>query len=170
MSLLLRAMAVVQSHMRNCTLVVAGDGPQRAMLEREARRLPGDVRFTGRQTAAEIAAHMAESKVFCGPSIRAESGDAEGFGMVFAEAQACGLPVVSFAHGGIPEAVRDGETGLLAPEGDWQQLAEHLLALLTEPELWHRCSAAGPRWVQEQFDVQRQTWELERLYDDVLAE
>jgi len=54
---------------------------------------------------------------------------------VFAEAQAMGLPVVSCRSGGIPEAVKDGVTGLLVPEKDWRSLASHILSLLREPNL-----------------------------------
>ncbi len=61
---------------------------------------------------------MARAAVFCVPSVVAASGDAEGFGMVFIEAQAMGLPVVSTLSGGIPEAVKHGETGLLVTERD----------------------------------------------------
>ena len=55
------------------------------------------------------------ASIFCVPSVRAANGDSEGFGMVFAEAQSCGTPVVSFASGGIPEAVSHGEIRPVSP-------------------------------------------------------
>ena len=91
--------------------------------------------------------------VFCVPSVVAASGDAEGFGMVFIEAQAMGLPVVSTRSGGIPEAVKDGETGLLVSERNPRALAEAILQLMQDEELWQRFSLAGRRHVVEHFNL-----------------
>jgi glycosyltransferase involved in cell wall biosynthesis len=92
----------------------------------------------------------------------------EAFGMVFAEAQAMGLPVASFASGGIPEAVKHKETGLLAPEGDWRKLAENINLLLENRDLWDSFSEEGMRYVRENFDVKSQSKKLESIYDKVL--
>jgi glycosyltransferase involved in cell wall biosynthesis len=101
--------------------------------------------------------------------VTAKNGDSEGFGIVFAEAQACATPVVSFSTGGIPEAVAHGETGLLAPEGDWQSLASHLLLLLQNSELRMGLGFAGRRRVVSQFDLCKQTAVLEDLYDHAVV-
>jgi len=113
---------------------------------------------------------MNRARVFCVPSITAHSGDTEGFGMVFAESQAMGLPVASFSSGGIPEVVVHGETGLLAIEKDWESLARHIISLLTDDPLWRHYSATAVARVREVFDLQRQTEILEDLYDRVLVE
>jgi colanic acid/amylovoran biosynthesis glycosyltransferase len=102
------------------------------------------------------------------PSVTAANGDSEGFGMVFAEALAMGTPVVSFRHGGIPEAVRDRVTGLLAPEGDAEALAANLLRLLRDDKLWEELSENGVRWVNKYFDIEKQTAKLEDIYTDVI--
>lgn len=90
--------------------------------------------------------------------------------MVFAEAQAMGLPVASYASGGVPEAVQNGETGLLAAEGDWRSLAGHILELLQNKNLWRQMNAAGPRRVRTLFDLAAQTRKLEDIYRRVLFE
>ena len=113
---------------------------------------------------------MSKASVFCTPSVVAKSGDAEGFGMVFAEAQAMGVPVASFATGGIPEAVEHGITGLLAPERDTNALAENIVTLLTDAPLWTRFSAAGRERVHKHFDLAKQTAKLEQIYQQVLLE
>ena len=90
--------------------------------------------------------------------------------MVFAEAQATGLPVVSFASGGIPEAVDHEKTGFLAPERDVDALATYLLCLLENPTLWNTFSQQGQERVQRQFNLESQTRLLEDIYQNrVLA-
>lgn len=88
--------------------------------------------------------------------------------MVFAEAQAIGLPVASFSSGGVPEAVLHGETGLLAAEGDWRALARNILLLLENDELWRRMSEAGQKRMRECFDLTKQTAKLEQIYGNLL--
>jgi colanic acid/amylovoran biosynthesis glycosyltransferase len=112
---------------------------------------------------------MARAAVFCVPSVVAASGDAEGFGMVFIEAQAMGLPVVSTRSGGIPEAVENRETGLLVKERDPRALAEAILALIESDELWQRFSVAGRKRVVEHFNLARQTERLEDVFEQLLA-
>ena len=90
--------------------------------------------------------------------------------MVFAEAQAMGLPVASFASGGIPEAVEHGVTGLLTTERDVTALAGNIVSLLTDDSLWRRFSAAGQERVKRLFDLEKQTAKLEQIYHEVLQE
>ncbi len=61
---------------------------------------------------------MSRARVLCNPSVTAASGEMEGLGMILAEAQAVGTPVVSFSHAAIPEVVDHGHTGLLCPEAN----------------------------------------------------
>src|ERR1700749_3897508 len=112
---------------------------------------------------------MSRPTVFCVPSVIAASGDAEGFGMVFIEAQAMGLPVVSTLSGGIPEAVKDGETGLLVEERDSPALGRALLRLIQEQDMWHRLSVAGRRRVVRHFNLAHQTSRLENLFEELLG-
>jgi colanic acid/amylovoran biosynthesis glycosyltransferase len=98
----------------------------------------------------------------------AASGDAEGFGMVFIEAQAMGLPVVSTLSGGIPEAVKHGETGLLVRERDPHSLAESILELMQNDALWYRYSVAGRRRVVDHFNLVQQTERLETVFAQLL--
>ena len=166
---LVRAMAVVQRQRPEVSLVVIGDGPLRSHLQSLADQLAVRTQFLGQQPPEQVRRWMNQVQVFCGPSIVARSGDAEGFGMVFAEAQAMGLPVVSFATGGIPEAVIHGETGLLSPEKDTAQLSRDLLRLLQDSDLRQRFARAGQAHVAQNFDLQKNTPLLEALYDDVVA-
>jgi glycosyltransferase involved in cell wall biosynthesis len=166
---LLRAMQQVQQRRPEAHLVVIGDGTFRAELERLARELNVRCQFVGEKPQKEIRAWYERARVFCGPSVTLEDGMSEAFGNVFSEAQAMGVPVVSFHHGGIPETMQDGITGLLAPERDVPLLAEHLLRYLQDDAFWTTSRQQGMRWVRETFDVRRQTARLEDLYDRVIA-
>ncbi len=161
---LLRAMREVEDRAPAAELVVIGDGALRQELEELAKKTLRKCRFLGWQPPETVREWMNRARVFCVPSVRAATGDGEGFGMVFAEAQAMGLPVASFRSGGVPEAVLDGETGLLAAEGDWRSLAENILALLNNDNLWRSMSEAGQKRVRELFDLKKQTAKLEQTY------
>lgn len=166
---LLHAMRLVQRSHPECRLVIIGDGPLRPRLEQIARELAlRDVSFLSTQPAGVVRYWMNRARVFCVPSVTVDSGASEGFGMVFAEAQAMGLPVASFETGGIPEAVLHGETGLLARERDTAGLAQNIIALLSDGSMWERFSDAGRRRARELFDIRRQTAALEDIYRAVL--
>lgn len=164
---LLRAMRRVADRQLGAEIAICGDGPLRAAMESESRDLPCRVVFHGVRDRAEVRRLMQTSRVLCVPSTLAASGDAEGFGMIFAEAQACGLPVASFATGGVPEAVADGETGLLVPDRDIGALAEALDRLLSDERLWRRLSDNGRAYVLKHFDLTRQCRRLAAIYDEV---
>lgn len=165
---LLHAMALVQQQLPQAELVLIGDGPLRAALESQARSLH-NVSFLGAQPASVVREHLQRASVFCVPSIAAPNGDNEGLGMVFLEAQASAVPVVSFDSGGVSEAVEHGVTGLLAPPGDDAALAVHILQLLQNPAARHEMGRAGRARIEEHFSLVRQTALLEALYDEVIA-
>ena len=89
--------------------------------------------------------------------------------MVFLEAAAHRMPVISYASGGVPEAVLDGRTGLLAPEGDVSALARNIQRLLDDHALAVRMGAAGRARVEREFEIAKCTSALEELYDDVVS-
>jgi glycosyltransferase involved in cell wall biosynthesis len=98
----------------------------------------------------------------------ARNGDAEALGLVLNEASACECAIVATEHGGIPEAVRHGETGLLAPENDDGAIAEHINTLLDDAGLARRMGTRGREFVCDSFDIRKQTALLEDVYDSAL--
>jgi colanic acid/amylovoran biosynthesis glycosyltransferase len=167
---LLRAMKLVQQQRPEARLVVIGDGHFRASLEQLNGELGVGATFLGEHPQATIRTWLERARVFCGPSVTVEGGMSEAFGNVFSEAQAMGVPVVSFRHGGIPETMLDGVTGLLAPERDVEQLAAHLTRYLEDQAFWAHSREEGMRWVRQQFDVRSQTAKLEAIYDSVIRQ
>ena len=147
-------------------LSIIGDGPLRSGLERLAGDLRVDARFLGAQPPAAVAEAMRGAGVLCVPSRRTADGIREGLGTVFLEAAAHRLPAVSYRSGGIPEAVIDGQTGLLADEGDVAGLARRLEAVAADPALARRLGSDGRRRLERCFDIRRQTALLEAVYDD----
>lgn len=160
----IRAMAEVQQSVPDAELVLIGDGPARSELELLAKQERAHCRFLGFRPQTEVKAWLNRAKVLCVPSQTIETGECEAFGLVFAEAQAMGVPVVGFASGGVPEAVAHDLTGFLAPERDWSALAGHIARLLADPQLWKRMSRAAQERTSALFDLAAQTRALEDLY------
>ncbi|MDE2582236.1 MAG: glycosyltransferase [Rhodospirillales bacterium] len=168
---LVRALAALPARHARVDLVVIGDGPRRAMLEKLAGTLGlgARVRFLGALPHAEVLAWMRKAAMLALPSVRTRTGRVEGLGMVLLEAAACGVPAVGSRIGGIPEGILDGETGLLAPERNAAALAERMSALLDDRDLRARMGSAARRHIERRFDLRRQTETLEGFYDAVLS-
>jgi colanic acid/amylovoran biosynthesis glycosyltransferase len=166
---LIRAMASVQQTYPDCLLTIIGDGPLRGYLESHAKELGVSCRFLGAQPAMIVREHLRTTRIFCAPSVTAENGDSEGLGIVFAEAGAMGIPVVSRLHGGIPEVVSDGRTGLLVHEKDHPALTAAIASLLGNASLWEQFRHNARAHIEHSFDLAKQTAELETIYQDVIA-
>jgi colanic acid/amylovoran biosynthesis glycosyltransferase len=166
----IRALAGLRSEGRPARLVVIGDGPLRGSLEALAESLGIQCQFLGAQSAERVRHYIGRARALLNPSVTAQNGAREGFGMVFAEAQAMGTPVASFRSGGIPEAVCDGKTGLLASERDVTTLVTHLHRFLTDNAFWQSCSVRATAWVRQRFDLHTQTRQLENIYEEVVME
>ena len=169
MEYLLRAVPRVLAR-HPAEFVITGDGDQRARLEAMARTLGlGDsVRFVGFLSNEQLEAEYASCDIWVNPAIVDDRGDTEGLGVGAIEAYIHHKPVVASAVGGIPDAVRDGVTGLLVPEKDETRLAEAILEFLDNPARAAEMAAAGFRFAQEQFDWERITQRLEGLYRGLL--
>jgi colanic acid/amylovoran biosynthesis glycosyltransferase len=166
---LIRAMALVQNEIPELELVIIGDGPLRPQLEAMAKASLRRFRFLGVQTPEQVRDWMSRMRIFAAPSVRIGSGEEEGLGMVFLEAQAMEKPVVSFASGGIVEAVEHEVTGFLEQERDWQSLAKDISLLARDANLRRRMGTAGHERVLRLFNIERQTAILEDLYLDVTS-
>lgn len=92
----------------------------------------------------------------------------EPFGRVILEGMLLGKPVVATAAGGVPELIRDGETGFLFAPGDAAALARHLVRLLRDPELRAHVGAAARTWAHEAFSLEGHVEEFSRLYESLV--
>jgi glycosyltransferase involved in cell wall biosynthesis len=161
---LIRAVAALPAD-KPASIVLVGEGPIREAAEDLAREHRVNATFLGTRTSAEVRSVLASSSIFAAPSRRASNGDSEGLPTVVLEASAAGLPVVATTHAGIPEAVVDRVTGLLSTEGDVAALSRNLLELLESPATRRDMGAAARVHVAREFDIRKQTKQLELLYD-----
>lgn len=162
--ILIRAAPAILRKQRTAHLVVVGDGPERADLERMAQELGifKRVHFLGyRQDIPEI---LSALDVVAVPSRQA------GFELILAEAMASGVPVVASKVGPIPEVIADGETGLLVPPQDHEAFADAIIKLLGQPDRRKRMGEAGKKRVLEKFTVQKMVSQYEALYERLVAE
>lgn len=160
----IRAASEVQRQLPDVELVLIGDGYLRKELELLARQSLRRYRFLGVRTPGEVRDWMNRASVVCVPSVTMPSGEAEGFGMVCAEAQAVGKPVVAFNSGALPEIIRHEQTGFLAVERDWQSLAQYLATLLKNADLRERFGRAAREVIVREFNLEHCTRRLEEIY------
>lgn len=136
--------------------VIGGSGPLEAALKDQVARLRlGDrVTVTGQALQQEkIIDFMHGGDVYVLPCVWAADGDVDGLPQMLMEAMACGLPAISTRLVGIPDLIRDGETGLLVAPNDAAALADAIGRLLRDRALAQRLADAGLAWVHERFDL-----------------
>lgn len=168
---LIAAFAKIATQHPAATLTIIGDGPLRAALEQLAASLGirNRVHFAGAQPHAAVLAAMRRAAMLVLPSVTTTTGRTEGLGMVLLEAAATGVALVGSRQGGIPEAVIDGVTGLLADEKNVDELAARIDRLLREPDTRRAMGAAGRARIEQHFDIRTQTAALEAHYDALLT-
>lgn len=144
-------------------LVMVGDGPDRPDAEREARELGVDdsVHFLGKIDS--VAPLLASADLFLLPT------DRESFGLSALEALASGTPVLGTNAGGLPEVVRDGETGILRPVGDVDGMAGAALDLLQDSARWQAMSQRAAADARTRFSMDDIVERYEQLYELALA-
>ncbi|MEB3169438.1 MAG: glycosyltransferase [Synechococcaceae cyanobacterium] len=154
------AFAMMRSRLPNplagkTTLVMVGEGPLLDAAKRlvTTLRLEADVTFVGAASQQEVATWLRQARAFVQHSQVAPDGDREGSPVAVMEAQLSGLPVVATHHGGIPEVVRDGETGWLVDEGDMAGMAAAMGRLAEDPDLAARMGQAGQARIAGGFTV-----------------
>lgn len=162
---LIMAWPRVLASVPSAELVIVGDGDDRARLERIATRLQlgSRVQFLGRVSEDELTTAYASATVFALPGRAAEGFGAagEGFGLVFLEAAAHGLPTIAGRAGGSSEAVEDGVTGTVVNGESSRDIAHAIVQLLTTPALAHAFGQAGVERTRREFSPRRfsDAWE-----------
>lgn len=155
---LIRALPAVLNRVPDAKLLIVGSGPRRQALEALAGRVgvSTSVVFAGAVDYEDLPGYYNAASVFAMPArTRGWGLDVEGLGIVYLEAQACGVPVIAGTSGGAPETVIDGETGFVVNGRNISQLADALVRLLSDSELAERMGRAGRNHV-----CSRWTWDV----------
>jgi colanic acid/amylovoran biosynthesis glycosyltransferase len=162
----LRAVALSRADLPDLRYIIAGDGPLRPTLEALARNLSVDdiVIFKGAVSREEVEAELAASHVAVLPAVVAANGEEEGQSLFVAEAQACGIPVVATNAGGVPESLRNGESGFLVPPRDADALGSAIITLAKDRARRERMGQAGRAFVQTYFNLEKQNDKLLEIY------
>ena len=163
---LIAALSRVLKTAPDASLVLVGDGDDRPRLEHLARDLgvSEQTHFLYGLSSEQLFACYANCDIFALPS------RGEGFGLVFLEAMACAKPVIGGAHGGIPDIVEEGVTGLLVPHGDPERLAQALESLLNNPSRAKEMGARGKDRLAKLFSFAQFQLHLTRILENVLAQ
>jgi glycosyltransferase involved in cell wall biosynthesis len=165
----LHAFAKMDAVRPGAQLTLAGEGP----MEQELRELASQlgvvdrVRFAGFLNQQQLAEEFEKSAVFVHPS-ESINGDTEGVPNSLLEAMAAGIPVVATRHGGIVEAVMDGETGFLVDESDADALADRIGLLLSDPSLNLKMGEAAQESVRRSYSESASAVALDRLYRSLI--
>ncbi len=162
----LRAFASFLKRYPNATLTIAGEGPLLGQLLDLARELKIDnrVSFTGFISQEQLRQLYYASHIFLHPSETGPDGNQEGIPNSMLEAMASGLPVFATQHGGIPEAIKNGESGVLVREHNHEELGRGLLDAVQDPGFLSRIARTGAEVVRKNFDLAAQARRLEDIY------
>jgi glycosyltransferase involved in cell wall biosynthesis len=163
----IRAVAKVRTRHPCIKALMIGDGPLRPDLESlsVALGIQDIVAFIGGVPHELVPRYMSQIDIFIMPSVY----ESETFGVAAAEAQAMGIPVVATRVGGIPEAVADGVTGLLVPPRDENAIGDAVMRLIEDRDLRDSMSRAGPAFVAQHFDWEKNAGSVEQLYYSLLS-
>lgn len=146
-------------------LVIAGDGKEKTRLRQLAEdQLSGRVRFVGRLSREEMHRFYSAGDLFVFPGIQ------ESLGMVYLEAQSCGLPVVAFDNAGVPEAIQHGKTGALVPMYDMDRFVDAIGRLLSNANLRHEMGKAAQAYVREAHDLNKNYRKLEVVLHKIVED
>lgn len=143
--------------------IVSGAGPEETNLRRLVRDLGITEHVTFVPNLFDFTSSLAAMDVFCLPSLR------QGLGTIMLEAMAMGRPVIATGVGGVYSVIQDGQTGLVVPPSNSEQLAGRILELLNDPVRARALGEAGRSMVRQEFGVEKMVDKTAQLYREVLA-
>jgi len=163
---LIKAMAIlcVQHRMSNIKLQILGGGQEEKKLKELAKELKVEdiVQFIGYVEPEKVYEHLMEADIFVRPS------RTEGLGSSFLEAMGAGLPVIGAPVGGIPDFLKDGETGLFCKVDDPKDLAEKIKKLMTDEKLAKKLAGNGRRLVLEKYNWDNVAKQMKNILSHII--
>lgn len=167
---LIEAMRILKEKNLNVKLIIIGEGPEEKTLRSKAQSfgLSNEIEFLHFKPKGDLNYFYNLCDVFVLPSITDSIGRQEGLGLVLLEAMNCKKPVVGTNSGGIPDVVKDGETGLLVPEKDPEALANAIEKLLRDKKLATKLAENGYNYVLDNFSISKIANKVMQIYLNVL--
>lgn len=165
------AFAMVKNSCPGATLTVIGDGPLINSCVQLARTLgvENSVFFKGAQDHETVLLEMTQSRCFIQHSVTAPDGDMEGTPVGVLEAMGCGLPIVSTRHGGIMDVVKEGKTGFLVDEYDYEGMAKHMCDVALNQRMADVVGAAARNAINSYWTSTQSVERLGKIIDDAVA-
>jgi len=166
----IRAIAKLVNKYPYIEYTIVGDGPLREQfaLLIKTLKLENHVTLHGAATHSEVLKVLNKAHIFILSSVDGSDGNQEGIPNALKEAMACGIPVVSTFHAGIPELIEDGVSGLLALQRSSGELAKKVQYLIMHPEKWVAMGQAGRKKIEQEFEIKNTVDKLERLFRNLL--
>ena len=155
---LIEAMPAIIRDVPEAHILMIGEGPYRSYLENRVKALEIQERvtFIGRIQYADLPRYICAGDLFVMPSRSRLAGlEVEGLGIVYLEASACGLPVIAGDSGGAPDAVIEGQTGLVVDGTSKSEVAAAVVELLLDPDRSRAMGVRGRQWI-----IQEWRWEI----------
>jgi glycosyltransferase involved in cell wall biosynthesis len=146
---IIRVVRQVRSQGYDCTVIIAGDGPERGSLERLARDLGIEEHVKLIGLTSDVPELLNQSRILV------HASETEGCPNAVMEAMACGRPVVAMQAGDIPSLVEDGETGFVIRQGDEQTFGQKVLRLLSDDNLCRKMGLAARAKAEHEFGLER---------------
>ncbi len=148
----------------DCEIIGAGPLEEELRTRIERHNLADSVRLSGPRPQQEIIQRVQEAGMFVAPCVIGEDGNRDGLPTVLLESMALGTPCISTDVTGIPEIIRDGDTGLLARQGDPGNLADAIERLLDDVSLRRRLAQRARRLIEQEFDIHRNAAAVRELF------
>jgi glycosyltransferase involved in cell wall biosynthesis len=126
--------------------------------------MDGLIELLGPRTQDDVSRLLRTSNCYVQPSVVTASGKMEGIPVALMEAMMSGIPVVATSISGIPELVRDGDTGWLVPPEAVTELADALTQIYRDPSEAQRRAALGQKWVMQEFELSSNVRKLASLF------
>jgi L-malate glycosyltransferase len=161
---LIEAFAKINSIYNNTELIIVGNGPLREKLEKLCceLKISDRVIFTGGVANNCIPDYLNKMDIFVMPSL------IESFGVAILEAESCGIPIIASDVGGIPEVMREGQTGFLVKPGNSDIIAEKLSVLIRDKKLREKMGVEGRRFVEKNYNWNDNIEQMYNLYNNIL--
>ncbi len=147
-------------------LLIVGDGSQFSEMKELVKKLnlSSITRFTGAIPHDEVPKYLNQMDIFCAPSTL----ESESFGVAVVEASACELPVIVTNVGGLPEVVKDGETGYIVDPKNPEQIADKVYELVLDPNKRAKFGQQGRAFVKAHYDWDQNVSQVEQVYKNLI--